>query len=58
LLRKEIGKYHLDISKILIGLAVISPVVKQGSFSCGVVVVISIIFIVGIVLINKGAADE
>ena len=55
---KEIGKFHLDVSKILMALAVISPVVKEGSVSFGVVIVIAVIFAVGVILINKGASDE
>lgn len=55
---KEIGKYHLDVSKILMALAVISPVVKEGSISYWVVLVIAVIFTVGVILINKGSNDE
>ena len=55
---KEIRKYHLDVSKILIALAVISPVVKESSVSYGVLLVIAIIFTFGVILINKGSSNE
>jgi len=55
---KEIGKYHLDVSKILMALAVISPVIKEGAISYSVVLVIAVVFTVGVILINKGSNDE
>ena len=55
---KEIGKYFLDISKILIALTLISPIMKDANFSFGAIFVVVILWGVGIYLTNKGAKDE
>ena len=55
---KEIGKYFLDISKILIALTLISPMMKNNSFSFGAIFVVIILWGVGIYLTDKGSKDE
>lgn len=55
---KEIGKYHLDISKILAGLAIVSPFMKDGTISAWSFVVVVITLSIGFTLINKGVSDE
>jgi len=56
-LGKELGKYFLDISKILIALTLISPIMKDVSFSFGAIFVVVILWGVGIYLTNKGAKE-
>jgi len=55
---KELGKYHLDISKILAGLLVVSPFVKGEQVELVTVSVVINIAILGFIFINKGAKDE
>ena len=55
---KEIGKYHLDISKILAGLIVFSPIAKGEHIEVGSVFAVLYVAIIGFVYINKGAKDE
>ena len=55
---KELGKYFLDISKILLALTLITPFMKQGDFSLIAVLITLVLFAVGVVLTNKGAKDE
>jgi hypothetical protein len=54
---KELGKYFLDISKILIALTLISPIMKDVSFSFGAILVVVVLWGVGIYLTNKGAKE-
>jgi len=54
---KELGKYFLDISKILIALTLISPIMKDTSFSFGAILVILVLWGVGMYLTNKGAKE-
>jgi len=55
---KEIGKYFLDGSKIVLALAMITPLVKNESVPF--IVIVSFIILVGsgIYLTNKGVKDE
>jgi len=55
---KEFGKYFLDISKILIALVLVTPMMKTGEISIVSVFIISALSIIGIYLTNKGAKDE
>jgi len=52
---KELGKYHLDISKILAGLAIVAPFMKDETVSIGSFVVVIITLTIGFILIDKGA---
>ena len=55
---KELGKYFLDISKILLALTLIAPFMKQGDISIVAVLLVLVLFAVGVTLTNKGAKNE
>lgn len=55
---KELGKYFLDVSKIIIGLAIVSPFLKLGTISNAALFSTGILFIMGVVLTNIGVKDE
>ncbi len=55
---KELGKYFLDISKILLALTLIAPFMKQSNISLVAVLLVIVLFVVGVTLTNKGAKDE
>lgn len=55
---KEIGKYHLDISKILAGLTIVAPVMKNQSLSLYAFLGVTMMILIGFTLVNKGAKDE
>ena len=55
---KELGKYFLDISKILLALTLIAPFMKQGNISIIAVFLTLVLFAVGVTLTNKGAKNE
>jgi len=50
----ETGKYLYDISKIILGVAVITPIFKGGSYSITAICVSAISFICGAYLLHKG----
>ncbi len=51
---KEIGKYLLDISKILIALALITPLLKDNSISYVAIGLVMILSLIGFYFTNKG----
>ena len=55
---KEIGKYFLDLSKILIGLALVTPIMKNEDISLASIGVVVVLFFVGVALSDKGAKNE
>jgi len=55
---KELGKYGLDISKILLALAIITPLIKDENVSFIVIVLFAVLFVSGTYLTNKGAKNE
>jgi len=55
---KESGKYILDLSKIVIAMAVITPFVKDSHFEIAPLIIAGASSLVGLYLINKGAKDE
>jgi len=55
---KEMGKYLLDISKILLALTMVTPFLKNESIPLIVVGSFFVFVITGIYLTNKGAKDE
>ena len=57
-LLQEIGKYLLDISKITFAVAIISPLVKDGSFSVIATVFAGGVCIAGIYTFYKGAKND
>ena len=51
---KEIGKFGLDLAKIIFAVAILQPIVKNGSINL-VAIFGSLAFIIGgVLLINKG----
>ena len=50
----ETGKYLFDISKITLGIAVITPLVKGGDISIIAFIMSFVAFAIGAYLINKG----
>ncbi|WP_324172110.1 DUF6722 family protein [Sulfurimonas sp.] len=50
----ETGKYLYDISKIILGLAIITPMIKDEQISILAILIVLIVFSVGAVLIKKG----
>jgi hypothetical protein len=54
----ETGKYLYDISKITLGLAVITPLIKGGSVNTYAVLVSALLFLGGAILIHKGDTDD
>ncbi len=55
---KELGKYFLDISKILIGLTLVSPFMKDTNVSFVAILLVISLFASGTYLTNKGVKDE
>lgn len=51
---KETGKYLYDISKIILGLAIITPLIKGDEISPIPISVALIIFVIGGFMIYKG----
>lgn len=56
--QKELGKYLLDVSKILVALALITPLLKDESVSLISVALFTILLIAGTYLTNKGAKED
>ncbi len=55
---KEIGKYLIDISKITVGIAFLTPFVKENSLSYIALFSALLLSISGFILINKGTTDD
>jgi len=55
---KEAGKFILDLSKIMIAIAVITPFVKDSHFEISPLIITGFSSTVGLYLINKGVSDE
>ena len=55
---KEIGRYFLDISKILIGLALVTPFIKDENVSFLAIFVTLGTASLGVYFTNKGATHE
>ena len=55
---KELGKLILDLSKIIIAIAVIAPLVKESDFHILPLFIGVITSGLGLFLINKGVKDE
>jgi len=54
---KEIGKYFLDISKIVIAVAIITPLVKEGAYSIYAAIGAIVLFIIGAYILYQGAKN-
>ena len=55
---KEIGKYLTDISKVTIGVAFLTPFVKENNLSIIALISASLLAIGGFILINKGTKEN
>jgi len=55
---KEIGKFGLDIAKIIFAVAILQPIIKSGSINWTAIGGAIAFAIGGVLLINKGAKDE
>ena len=57
-LLKEIGKYFFDISKIVLAVAVLTPLVRSGDYSLYAISGASILFILGAYITYKGVEND
>ena len=57
-LLKELGKYFFDISKIVLAIAVLTPLVKSGSYNYYAISGAGILFILGAYITYKGVSDD
>ena len=55
---RELGKFILDITKIIVAIAVITPFVKGGGIEIVPIIASVVMAGIGIYIINKGAKDE
>jgi hypothetical protein len=55
---KEIGKYLTDLSKITIGIAFLTPLVKDNNLSIVALTSALLLAIGGFILINKGTKND
>lgn len=55
---KEIGKYLTDLSKITLGVAFLTPFVKDDNLSIIALISASLLAIGGFILINKGTKED
>jgi len=55
---KELGKYLIDLSKITVGVAFLTPFVKENDLSIIALISASFLAIGGFILINKGTKDD
>ena len=57
-LLKELGKYFFDISKIVLAIAVLTPLVKSGSYNYYAIGGAGVLFILGAYITYKGVNDD
>ena len=57
-LLKELGKYFFDISKLLLGVAIITPLIKNKDISIISVIMAVMMFLLGIIFTYKGGENE
>ncbi len=55
---KEIGKFLTDLSKITIGVAFLTPFVKDNNLSIVALISASLLATGGFILINKGTKED
>ncbi|MDA3053234.1 hypothetical protein OFO01_07280 [Campylobacter sp. JMF_01 NE2] len=55
---KESGKLLLDLAKVIIAVAIVTPLVKNEAIGITPFIVALMISVVGMYLFNKGAKDE
>jgi len=52
--KKEVGKYFLDISKILLAVGIVTPLINDKEISLITVSISVIGFVLGVILLNQG----
>ncbi len=55
---KELGKFGLDLAKIIFAIAILPPILKSGSINWYAIIGAIFFALGGIILINKGVNDE
>ena len=55
---KKVGKYFFDISKIVLAVAVITPVVKGSKVSVSALFFAGFLFVAGTVFAYKGGKED
>ena len=55
---KEIGKFGLDLAKIVFAVAILPPVLKSGFINWYAIIGAILFASGGVILINKGVDDE
>ena len=55
---KEIGKYFFDLSKIILALAVITPIVKGVNITVGPLLIAGVLFAVGAIFTYSGGKED
>lgn len=56
--KKEVGKLLFDFAKIGLAIAIIAPLIEEGSFSLYTIIPLTVIILTGVYLINKGSKDD
>lgn len=56
--KKEVGKLLFDFAKIGLAIAIIAPLIEEGSFSPYTIIPLTVIILTGVYLINKGSKDD
>ena len=55
---KEIGKYFFDLSKIILAIAVITPIVKGVNVTIGPLAIAGLLFAVGAMFTYTGGKED
>ena len=55
---KEVGKFILDLTKIIFAIAIITPFVKDGSYNIYAIGGASVLFILGTYITYKGVQND
>ena len=55
---KEVGKFGLDLAKIIFAVAILPPILKDSSVNWYAIIGAIFFALGGIILINKGVNDE
>jgi len=55
---KEVGKFILDLTKVIFAIAIITPLVKDGGFHMAPIAFGTVTAIFGMYILKKGVEDE
>ena len=55
---KEIGKLFFDLTKIIFAIAILTPLLKEGTLEILTIIPATLTALLGIYFINKGAKNE